>query len=192
MATGGDIRRCALDGCDGLVTSLEPHARFCSKTCRKTSSNAKRRRCKNCGVQLVVDSPFARHCSNACKWAYLEKRRRGRGRPEVLPAIAVLLPAGCKPRRGLPIVDEEQASSVRRVDCRRYDRCLSYAVSKGWASFGCGSCEVDERIGMFDRRRDMEAFADMWREWHVVRATPEIVDDQADDGASKGDPSKVG
>jgi hypothetical protein len=38
----------------------------------------------------------------------------------------------------------EYGEIARRIYCRRYERCLSYAVSKNWGGFGCKSCDVVE------------------------------------------------
>lgn len=41
--------------------------------------------------------------------------------------------------------------TFRRLDCRWYDRCLGFSAEKGWESFTCRLCPVDDRLGKPER-----------------------------------------
>ena len=40
--------------------------------------------------------------------------------------------------------DTEYVARKRRIHCRRYGNCLTYAASLSWDGFHCGACDVDE------------------------------------------------
>lgn len=51
----------------------------------------------------------------------------------------------------------------RRLHCRRYENCLTYAASVGWEGFHCGACAVDETITREDWISDLEGLASLLR-----------------------------
>lgn len=42
--------------------------------------------------------------------------------------------------------DADVVASRRKLLCRRYDNCLTYAASLGWVAFACVVCDVDELV----------------------------------------------
>lgn len=49
-----------------------------------------------------------------------------------------------------PVEDDggevETIDARRRLHCRRYENCLTYAASVNWSSFNCSACDVNELI----------------------------------------------
>jgi hypothetical protein len=70
-----------------------------------------------------------------------------KGRPEGsyrLPIVVPLLTVE-RPR------EAPEGGLDRRLWCRRYDRCLTYAAALGWTGFACGECPVDDEISAAER-----------------------------------------
>ena len=53
----------------------------------------------------------------------------------------------------------------RRLWCRRYDTCLSYAAAHDWDGFDCSSCDVHDE--MTERERFIEAVRLYRNTWQV-------------------------
>jgi len=151
------VTRCAWKGCDKdfdprARNSRGPIAKFCSRQCKDAHRNAGNRKCRACRKLLGSSNGFNRFCSNACKWSYLQKRRRAQSvsDPQVSPRdpvepVAVLLPLGCEPRKHEQEHDPEALPSLRLLTCERYERCLTYAASKNWEGFTCRLCPTWRR-----------------------------------------------
>lgn len=60
------------------------------------------------------------------------------------------------------IVSPEQAASIRRLDCRSYNSCLTDAAEAGWSGFSCRMCKAYEPLSSDDKRRDVDGIADMF------------------------------
>lgn len=45
-----------------------------------------------------------------------------------------------------PVLTEENPCDVgrRRINCRRYEKCLDYAMAQDWYGFHCDKCPVDD------------------------------------------------
>jgi hypothetical protein len=52
--------------------------------------------------------------------------------------------------------DPDRVALKRRVHCRRYDNCLTYAAAAGWLGFHCGACDVDELLTREEWLSDLE------------------------------------
>lgn len=142
---GANSRHCALAGCGRPFTPSDVRQRYCTPTCSDTHLKQRRRvrTCRQCKA-LYTLSAFRRFCGYDCRTQYLEARRLN-SRP-VLEPIAVLLPLGSSPRRTISGAYVDGQLPERRVFCRRYERCLSYAESQRWAGFDCSGCDVDEAV----------------------------------------------
>lgn len=69
-----------------------------------------------------------------------------------------LLP-GSMPFRAEQDHDEEHVASRRRLHCKRYDNCLSYAAEQAWPGFHCAACSVEEPDGREEWLRDLDGLA---------------------------------
>lgn len=64
-----------------------------------------------------------------------------------------LLLIGASPkRRRIPVSDDFDIESDRRVYCKHYSTCLDYAVSEKWVSWTCKDCTINEPITIDDKR----------------------------------------
>lgn len=83
----------------------------------------------------------------------------GRRRFRVLePTLALdSVPTYCAP------TDVDEVGSKRRLHCRRYTECLTYAASQNWPGFHCHKCGVEEPLTMEEQRRDLEGLTDFLR-----------------------------
>lgn len=52
--------------------------------------------------------------------------------------------------------DPEAAAQRRKLLCRRYGDCLTYAASLAWPSFHCGACDVEDRMSPQEQRDDID------------------------------------
>jgi hypothetical protein len=142
-------RRCALTECGVEFVPASPKQRYHDDQCRYTARNLSKRLCRNCREPV---QPYQRFCKNACKWAYLSRhsadaKKRAGLKPVQRPDVAVLLPLGCMPRRAAQVEDPEEMPTVRRLTCRRYERCLSWALYQDWPGFTCMACPIHEPSG---------------------------------------------
>lgn len=74
-----------------------------------------------------------------------------RGRPEGsyrLPVVVPLLTVE-RPR------EAPEGGKGRRLWCRKYDRCLNFAVARGWSGFDCGGCDVRDEVSEDERLLDI-------------------------------------
>jgi hypothetical protein len=69
-----------------------------------------------------------------------EPREPKIGRP---PKYRIIFPMPVMPEGSNPSWAAE-AVGERRLWCRRYDTCLSFAASQKWPGFDCGACGVRE------------------------------------------------
>jgi hypothetical protein len=53
------------------------------------------------------------------------------------------------------IEDPDDVDSIRRLDCRAYDRCLHLAGENGWRGFTCNQCTAYQDPTAYERKRDM-------------------------------------
>lgn len=67
-----------------------------------------------------------------------------------------VLPHDSRPE---PLMSPDSGPDERKLLCRRYNDCLSYAAAHNWLSFGCGGCEVEERLTSAEQSRDLEGLA---------------------------------
>lgn len=62
-----------------------------------------------------------------------------------------------------PLDNPDRAPAERRLLCRRYNACLSHAADRGWASFGCSGCPVNEPLSLAEQRDDLDGLASFLR-----------------------------
>lgn len=149
MVKAAVMRRCAYQPCGIEFPATANRQLYCSPEHSQQARDAKRRHghCAQCQKPLGCNTA-RRFCDKACRWSYQQERRGKRGKRVVEP-VAVLLPAGCNPhpvRLRISELPIEYGEVARKLYCRRYERCLSYAVSKKWSGFGCQGCDVDEPL----------------------------------------------
>lgn len=77
--------------------------------------------------------------------AHRERKRRAKelATPKPLERYRMIFPAPVMPPDSKPSWAAE-AVGDRRLWCRRYDTCLSYAAAEKWPGFDCGACRVRE------------------------------------------------
>lgn len=63
---------------------------------------------------------------------------------------------GSFPVQTEPPNDIDSAENQRRVHCRRYGNCLTFAAAQNWRGFCCNSCDVDETISRDEWLRDLD------------------------------------
>lgn len=44
----------------------------------------------------------------------------------------------------------------RRVRCRRYTNCITYAAAEKWESMTCSECSIREEVPMHSAKEDIE------------------------------------
>ena len=138
-------RQCAYEPCGREFTPSDARQRYCNPDHSMSARNGRRgyAACAHCKRPLVA-SEGRRFCEKACQWAYAQERRGKRGK-RVIEPVAVLLPIGCQPARvRMDELRGDYGEVVRKIYCRQYKRCLSYAVSKNWGGFGCQECKVED------------------------------------------------
>ncbi len=90
------------------------------------------------------------------------------------------------------IEDPDHVNSVRRDDCRAYDRCLRLAAESGWRGFTCNQCTAYQAPTPDEQKRDMMGALTLLEETQLLPALAEepiFVDeteeaeDAADDAA---------
>lgn len=59
--------------------------------------------------------------------------------------------------------DTEHVALKRRLHCKRYENCLTYAASLAWDGFHCGACDVDEPMTRDDYLRDLDGLTKFLR-----------------------------
>lgn len=139
-----ETRRCAHQTCGIEFEPRHPNAAYHSRECKDNARYADRRRaelghalCRSCKKPV---EGMARFCGEHCKWTYLRSRSRVPScevrHTASLQPVSVLLPLGCQPRRN---------PGERDFTCRQYERCLSYAASKGWSGFNCETCPMGRK-----------------------------------------------
>jgi hypothetical protein len=139
-------RICVNPRCGEVFAPVDVRQRYHSRDCQMDALNDKRpRKCKSCSRSFhdtgwTLQGGRSRFCSYACRTAYLEKQ----GRTAV--PVAVLLPLGSNPKRTLSNSYFDGTVPERRIFCRRYERCLSYAESQRWSGFDCTKCDVQEPV----------------------------------------------
>jgi hypothetical protein len=47
----------------------------------------------------------------------------------------------------------------KRVLCRRYENCLTYAAANHWEGFHCQDCIIEEPLPVADQYSDLEGLA---------------------------------
>lgn len=57
------------------------------------------------------------------------------------------------------IHDPELVPEHRRLDCRRYNGCLTVAYKQDWPGFSCAGCQVRDPLTDDERRSDLEGMA---------------------------------
>jgi hypothetical protein len=47
-----------------------------------------------------------------------------------------------------PVLVDEKPSAIpdRKINCRRYEKCLDYAIAQDWYGFHCDACPVDDEF----------------------------------------------
>lgn len=61
------------------------------------------------------------------------------------------------------IGDVENVGERRRLHCRRYENCLTYAASVNWTGFQCSACRVNETLTREDWLADLDGLASFLR-----------------------------
>lgn len=51
----------------------------------------------------------------------------------------------------------ELSTGVRRLDCRSYNACLTFAFDEGWHGFSCNNCNAHDPISPTEWEADAEA-----------------------------------
>jgi len=65
--------------------------------------------------------------------------------------------------------EPEAAAEQRRVHCRRYVNCMTYAAAQNWRGFHCGECDIDETISRDDWLSDLDGLAKFLRALGIGR-----------------------
>lgn len=142
MARGSLPRLCSSEACGRAFVASDTRQRYCSASCGNYTRQRRRRHAVCAQCHKAIDA--GRFCDQACRGTYVTERRSRKGK-RVIEPMAVLLPSGCNPKpMRIADLQGEYGEIARRIYCRRYERCLSYAVSKNWGGFGCKSCDVQE------------------------------------------------
>lgn len=66
---------------------------------------------------------------------------------------------GSAPQRSEATPDEEEVTKHKRIHCRRYTNCLTFAASQNWPGFACFDCRVEEPLSAEDQKRDLPGLA---------------------------------
>lgn len=72
-------------------------------------------------------------------------------------------------------LDIDDVLDRRRILCRRYSNCLTYAASEGWDGFTCESCCIREKLSPNEQHLDLEGLAlflmalELQLGWHPAR-----------------------
>jgi hypothetical protein len=111
-------------------------------------------------VKLVTPPAFVPLSEADGELVQLRVRNKG-GRPRGpgkfrVPSDGLFLgsvPTECGPLS----LSEVEFGDSRRVLCRRYTRCLTYAASQGWRGFSCASCRIREDLTVDEQHRDLDA-----------------------------------
>ena len=56
-------------------------------------------------------------------------------------------------------LDIDRVDEHRRLLCRRYENCLTFAASEGWRGFSCRGCSIEETLSAQDQKRDLDGLA---------------------------------
>lgn len=90
--------------------------------------------CARCPSPITNGSRFCPQCAAENKVDY--PKRTQTGWSSKLEAL----------RERAPVLDDENPISVgsRKFDCRRYEKCLDYAIAQDWLGFHCENCEVED------------------------------------------------
>jgi hypothetical protein len=101
------------------------------------------------------------------------------------------LPVIGNPVQWRRIEDPDDVDSVRRVDCRAYDRCLDLAERSGWRGFTCRQCTAYQAPTDAERQRQLTGCLELAEEFILpaLAHEPMFVDeseDADDDGAGDG------
>ncbi len=76
--------------------------------------------------------------------------------------LVVGLRRGSNPSPSSPLFDST-VDGERRVHCRRYGNCLSFAASQDWNAWSCKACPVDEVLSRDEWVHDLEGLARLIR-----------------------------
>jgi len=64
-------------------------------------------------------------------------------RPKALELHTTTLRHGSQPTE-CPQLTDDEVDTRRRTRCLRYENCLNWACERGWDSWHCSDCQVDE------------------------------------------------
>jgi hypothetical protein len=89
--------------------------------------------------------------------------------------------------------DPDEAGSIRRIDCRSYDRCLDLAVESGWRGFHCKECRGYEAPTPEEQRRDYMGALTLLAETQLLAslAIDDVIVDECDEDDDQGDDAEA-
>lgn len=61
------------------------------------------------------------------------------------------------------LADCECEGRERRVNCRRYQNCLSYSIAHDWNGFTCNACGVNDEMSLDELRAQAAGIRRLWR-----------------------------
>lgn len=67
---------------------------------------------------------------------------------------------GSKPVEHLPLFDDT-VDAHRRVKCRRYSNCVTFAANQNWTGFSCARCKIEESLSVEEQYDDLPGLADV-------------------------------
>lgn len=81
------------------------------------------------------------------------------GRPEGSYRLPIVVPLLTVERPQ----EAPEGGEGRRLWCRRYDRCLTFAAAKGWTGFAYTTCKIDNKISADERLAEAAKLSRMFR-----------------------------
>jgi hypothetical protein len=64
--------------------------------------------------------------------------------------------------------DEDEIALHRRVLCRRYINCLTWAAAQDWIGWSCDNCDVKDVLSREQQADDLDGLADFLHELNLV------------------------